>query len=198
MYHFHIKDPLFLPHAGCDIILELGQGEGIVLTGPNGIGKSTLFNALVKEYQDVNQLSLVDQRPLDFFYDRAITDVKKILLQTRAQIFDEETFCFLWEGFGLHEKKNRLLSELSGGERQTLKICVGLSKKAEVYLLDEPFQSLDLNRKDFLTRFINENLREKYSLIIIEHELQYISSDFTVIPLEMDGNVLKTGKMWTT
>ncbi len=195
--NFEIKNLHFLPHAACDVTIELAKGEGVVFTGPNGIGKSTFFQAVMSKYESKMQLSLINQITLDFFYDRKIIDVQKILLESRPDLIDEQVLKHLWDEFGLSEKNSRTLSALSGGERQALKICMGLSKKADVYLLDEPFQSLDASKRDFLSAFISKKMKENFSFMIIEHELKNIPSGFNVLPFEMHDYTLKTGKMWT-
>ena len=193
MKHFEIRDPSFLPHCGCDLQLNLAPGSAKVLVGENGIGKSTLLNRLA-QLLNTSERVVVEQKATEYFYDRKVSKLKSFFLTADLKGFDQKAFEKLWLGFGLNLKEDRLLSQLSGGEAQSLKLCLSLCKDTDLYLLDEPSQFLDSERKNFLQQFLMELLQKNKSLLIIEHNREWIPQNWSVHPLKIDNHVLKLGE----
>jgi translation initiation factor RLI1 len=107
-------------------------------------------------------------------------------------------FLICWEKFGLDKKEDRLLSSLSGGEGQALKICLGLAPKTEIYSLDEPSQYLDDGMKMVLGHVIQELLLRKKSIFMVEHDLNWQKFSLKVVQLEINNRNLMRGKEWIT
>ena len=188
--HFEISDPAFLPHCGCELQLNLAPGSGLVLVGENGIGKSTLLNRLA-EMLSASERLVVEQRSSEYFYDRKLSVLKDFFLHAAFPDFNQVAFEKLWQGFGMTLKENRLLSQLSGGEAQSLKLCLALCKDTSFYLLDEPSQFLDNERKKFLQQFLIELLQINKSVLIIEHNREWIPQSWKVQSLKLDHNILR-------
>lgn len=193
MKYFEIRDPSFLPHCSCDLKLNLDAGSAKVLVGENGIGKSTLLNRLAQSL-NTSERVVVEQKATEYFYDRKVSTLKSFFLTAELKGFDLKAFEKLWLGFGLHVKEDRLLSQLSGGEGQSLKLCLSLCKDTDLYLLDEPSQFLDHERKNFLQQFLIELLQKNKSLLIIEHNREWIPQSWSVQSLKIDNHVLKLGE----
>jgi ABC-type Mn2+/Zn2+ transport system ATPase subunit len=197
MYKFELNDPSFLPHCGCSLSLTLTEGRGRVLKGANGLGKTTLMASLYEDYLKISdEVAYIEQKSLDFFYDRSLKDIKKIIFQSRPEIIDQSFFLKCWKAFGLIEKEDRFLSSLSGGEAQSLKLCCGLSKKASLYLLDEPTQSLDQDKKHILSSLLEELIEAQRLVMVIEHDLNWLSSSWSVQELILEKNLLQVGEPW--
>lgn len=194
MYRMRISDPHFLPHLGCEIDLQINNGDVFTIIGENGIGKSTLVQRISREMGST--IGLVEQRPMDFFYDRTLASIKTIF-QKHSDV-DKASFENYWKSFNLHLKENRLQSALSGGEAQALKLCLGLSIKKDFYLLDEPSQFLDENSKKSLNKILLGLNAQKKSLLIVEHDLTWPSFPMTVTQLTVKNGALIRGKTWTT
>lgn len=188
--HFQISDPSFLPHCGCELQLDLAPGSALVLVGENGIGKSTLLSRLSQLLAQAERV-VVEQKSSEYFYDRKLSVLKTFFLSAQLEGFDKVAFEKLWQGFGMGLKEDRLLSQLSGGESQSLKLCLSLCKNTEFYLLDEPSQFLDKERKTFLQQFLAELLEDQKSLLIIEHNREWIPQSWKVQSLKIDHNILK-------
>jgi translation initiation factor RLI1 len=191
--HFEIRDPSFLPHCGCELQISLIQGSALVLVGENGIGKSTLLNRLAQMLVQ-EQRAVVEQKASEYFYDRKLSTLKSFFLSTPLKGFDPHSFEKLWRGFGLDLKEDRLLSQLSGGEAQCLKLSLSLCKETDFYLLDEPSQFLDNNRKAFLQQTLKELLQKNKALLIIEHNREWIPETWKVQVLKIDDLILKLGE----
>lgn len=191
--HFEIRDPSFLPHCGCELQLDLIQGSALVLIGENGIGKSTLLSRLSQQLP-IYERVVVEQKTSEYFYDRKLKTLKDFFLEAKLDGFDKNAFDKLWNGLGLNLKEDRQLSQLSGGEAQALKLCLSLCKNTDVYLLDEPSQFLDSERKKILRSFLEELLNNKKSIFVIEHNREWIPSSWKVQSLKIENNVLKLGE----
>ncbi|WP_408095368.1 ATP-binding cassette domain-containing protein [Peredibacter sp. HCB2-198] len=194
MYKFKITDPHFLPHCACDIELTLMPGEILTLVGENGIGKSTLMNRIW--LTGAHEMTYVEQRPLDYFYDRPLKRIKEVLLKARGDKIDEEFFFSLWKRFGLEQKESRMHSSLSGGEGQALKIALTLAQKSQCYLLDEPSQFLDVNMKQVLSSVMSELQAKEKSVLLVEHDKEWIRRA-RFVQLGIVNETLKEVKSWT-
>lgn len=164
-FHFNIQDDLFLPHLRCDVSFPLERKEVKYFKGENGIGKSTLFRSLSLKYKHL--ICLIEQEPLDYFFNRPLSRVKKYFLS--YPLIDSSLFQDLWSDFKLDQKENHRISFLSGGEKQVLKLCLGLSVKKDIFLLDEPHQYLDLQNRKKLHQVIKTFLDREKSFLVIEH-----------------------------
>jgi len=181
---FKVENSGFLPHIGCSVEFRVLSGEVLVLKGENGVGKSSLAGELFKSHS----LSLVAQESSDLFYDRSVARIKKLFLEASDGILNKELFEKYWNLFGLSKKEDRVLSLLSGGEAQMLKICLGAFIEKEAILLDEPSQNLDENMKSVLNDLISD-LNHK-AVIIIEHDSNWLKKNAKVIQLIVKDKIL--------
>jgi translation initiation factor RLI1 len=195
MHQLKLNDPHFLPQYGCELELFLEEGRPTILVGDNGVGKSTL----VRRFYEANaeRISLIDQQSLDYFYDRKVGMIKEVLLSSRGEEIDLSLFTECWKRFGLEKKENRFQSQLSGGEGQALKICLGLALDRPIYILDEPSQYLDQSFRQQLDEILRGRLLKRKSLLIVEHDLKWMGFNASMVSLEVRGDVLKVGKTWT-
>lgn len=196
MYTFELHDPIFLPHAACEVRLSLEDRQAMVLFGENGIGKSTLLHRLASQMKSTEYV-IVEQRTSDYFYDRKLGVLKNIFLELNLPGFNSSSFLLLWKVFGLEEKEERLLSHLSGGESQALKLVLALCKETPIYFLDEPSQFLDPQKKKILYERL-EVLREQgKKLLVVEHQKDDLPKGWKAQELVIKDSVLKSGREWT-
>lgn len=194
---FQLTDPLFLPHCACELRVSVHQGQALVLVGENGIGKSTLLNRF---YLDIPAESrvVVEQKASEYFFDRKLVTIKQFFLQAELSGFNPDAFYTLWNTFDLNSKEERLVSNLSGGESQALKLCMSLCKEAEYYFLDEPSQYLDETKKKVLLQFLESLLLKEKTLLLVEHNREWLPSGWDIQELKIENNTLKQGAKWTT
>lgn len=193
---FECLDPLFLPHTGCNVRLELGPGQVLVLVGENGIGKSTLLQRFLSEVE-IESVAFVEQKTSEYFYDRNLGVLKQMISGMDLPGFSPEDFLFLWEAFGLSEKEDRYTSNLSGGESQALKLCLALCKSAQFYFLDEPTQFLDAERKKVLLNYLDGLKLKGKSLMLVEHDRSWTLSGWQFQELKIESEQLTKGNAWT-
>ena len=150
-----------------DISLKIREGEICGILGPNGVGKSTLFNIIIGLLKPdfgkvfINSYNVTDipihKRALDFgvcivpqsggiFSEltceenlKSITEI--ILKDKNERIFNVEKMI---SKFQLESVKNIKGKYLSGGQKKRVCIAMALISNPKIILMDEPFQGLDL------------------------------------------------------
>ncbi|MCL4343585.1 MAG: ribosome biogenesis/translation initiation ATPase RLI [Thaumarchaeota archaeon] len=87
------------------------------------------------------------------------------------------------EELGIKDLLNKNLSELSGGELQSIAISASLSKKADFYFLDEPSSYLDVYNRHRVARVVRELVEEGAGVLLVEHDLTFLdyASDYVHI-----------------
>jgi len=191
MFEFDSRNEFLLPHLQSKVHFNCQAGDGLVIFGENGVGKSSLINFFSKKYQSLFDLSIMSQMELDSFYDRTLEAFSFLVKTTLSVLFDLEKFQELWKIFALDKKQSFKLSHLSGGEMQSLKLVLALSKKAKIYFLDEPFHFLDLEKKNILIRLLEQLRFDQKVVIVIEHQLVFFDSSWKVLKIKKNDNILE-------
>src|SRR5580704_10347006 len=156
--------------ALCDLNLEVGEGELVVVIGETGTGKTTLLkaiNGLVPHFSGgtlagtvtVDGRSTADNRPRDLA--DAVGYVAQNPLATFVTETVEDELAYTMENLGvppdamrrrvedtidllgLHDIRQRALRALSGGQQQRVAIGAVLTASPRVLVLDEPTSALD-------------------------------------------------------
>lgn len=189
-------------HALKDITLNIPAGEITAFIGPSGCGKSTLLKSLnrmndlvegckiegkalldgedIYGNMDVNMLrkrvGMVFQKPNPFpmsIYDNIAYGPRTHGVRSKAALDEiverSLTGAAIWDELKDRLKKNAM--GLSGGQQQRLCIARALAVEPEVLLMDEPTSALD----PISTSKIEDlavQLREKYTIIIVTHNMQ--------------------------
>ena len=137
-----------IPTPTGDIEEALGPGNTVLLTGPSGTGKSTILRAISAE-RIVERVTLVAQDA--HVFDGTIRDNLQLAAPDatdtelwealRAVAFDDSVAGF---PAGLDTPVGPGGENLSGGQRRRLSVAMGLLRHADVLLLDEPTEGLDI------------------------------------------------------
>lgn len=165
-------DHVLLPKISFDI----KPREKVVITGFNGIGKSTLIKTLMNiippisgnfKFADYVKIAYFDQilawpnknmTPLELISEKipslSITETRKKLAS-----------CGL-----MAKHTTQKISTLSGGEQTKVKLCILANTKANFLILDEPTNHLDSITKDVLK---NELIKWNGNLILVSHESNF-------------------------
>jgi ABC-type multidrug transport system ATPase subunit len=189
MYNFKVFDPAFLPHAGCEVEISLHEGELITIIGENGIGKTTLLKVIRQSASDDSVM--IEQSKPALFFDRPLKKYQELFLLAGKEAINRPRFDELWREFKLSQKEDRMLSDLSGGEMQMLKLCLSLSINGKLYLLDEPSQNLDDSAKSVLRKILIKLLNEKRSILMVEHSLEWLNLPVPTMRLEVLDKTLR-------
>lgn len=195
------------------ISFEVEDGEMLVITGPNGGGKSTLAKALIGinecdgtivlngkdlSNEDINHrakagVGYAFQQPPRF----KGMPVSRLLTLAAGRELSIEECCNLLSDVGLcaEEYVNRQIDNtLSGGEMKRIEIASVLAKEHELCIFDEPEAGIDLWSFSMLIRKFEEIHKEKkQSLIVISHQERIIDMADKIMIIE-DGKVKMIGE----
>lgn len=172
------------------ISLNMEEGHIYALLGKNGSGKSTFMKiaaGLVKPedgtitfqgekigYKTKEYIAFMPAE--SFFYDYMTVGNVKDYFKDFYKDFDEAKYIELIDKMELPAKEK--VKHLSSGETAKLMLAATLARKARLYLLDEPFNGIDLIARDVIITAILEAANENTTLIISSHcveELENLS-----------------------
>ena len=180
-----------------ELNFSLRPGELVCLLGPNGAGKSTLMRTLARLQPSLSGQIWLDDRPLDELRPGQLARRLSVVLTERVDVGamtgyglvslgrhpytgwtgtlseqDQRTVQWALQAVRAQELADRLLVEMSDGERQKILIARALAQEPRVMLLDEPTAFLDLPRRvevmDLLRRLAQENHQ---AILLSTHDL---------------------------
>lgn len=181
--------------------LELEKGQIVGLVGPNGAGKSTFLRILAgleKTYSgsviiDGEEISyktadIISYQPDKFALSNKLS-VKEVVRTYKAffKDFDEEKFYKIYKEFKLPEKAK--VREMSKGMREKMQIALSLSRKAEIFLLDEPISGVDPSARKAIIETILNNFDEDSLIILSTHLINQIEPLLDRVLFLSDGKI---------
>lgn len=177
------------------LTLEIRRGDKIGIIGPNGCGKTTLIKLLLKELApDEGTVKIGTQLDVLYFDQlREQIDDKQTVLDNVSQgkshiDFDGKTQHIL--GYLQHflfepERARSLAMNLSGGERNRLLLAKLFTRSANMLVMDEPSNDLDIETLELLeSLLVNFN----GTLLLVSHDRELINNSVTsTLAFEGDG-----------
>lgn len=162
---------------------EAKQGEVIGILGPNGIGKTTFVKFLAGiEKADSGEASTqygltVSYKPQYISAEYGGT-VEELLRDVAKEDFETSWYqSQILQPLKVQSILDRDVTELSGGELQKVAIAACLSRKAELYLLDEPSAYLDVEERLSMARTIRRVVESRnVTAFVVEHDV--VTQDF--------------------
>ncbi|MBX3482450.1 ABC-F family ATP-binding cassette domain-containing protein [Phenylobacterium sp.] len=181
------------------------RGDRVAVVGPNGAGKTTLVKLLLGEIApDAGEVTLgtnleinyIDQARGALSPDMTLRDVllplggDSVLVRGQPRHVNAYAKDFLFTEAQLRQP----VKSLSGGERNRLLLAKALARPANVMVLDEPTNDLDMDTLDLL-----EDLLADYegTLILVSHDRDFIDRLATsTIGLDGTGRAVETPGGW--
>ncbi|MDB5038203.1 MAG: zinc transporter ATP-binding protein [Bacteriovoracaceae bacterium] len=172
---------------GSEVVLEsvsfkLTLHQIIGLTGPNGAGKTTLFETLMG-LCPITSGEIEWAKPIEMAYLPQQVMPKKIMPLTVEDFVKMGTWGINKKsspalGFEdalkvleLRSISKKLVSEISGGEWRRALLARSLVQRADLYLLDEPFNQLDLQMESRVGQLLQDLSRSHHkTFFIISHD----------------------------
>lgn len=196
-----------------DLSLEIGDHKFVVITGPNGGGKSTLAKLIAGiekpsggriyfEGTDITDMSITDranlgisfafQQPVRF---KGVQVLDLIRLAAKKQLSAVDACEYLSEvGLCAKDYINREVNaSLSGGELKRIEIATVLARGTKLSVFDEPEAGIDLWSFQNLIQ-VFERMRERTngSIIIISHQERILNIADEIVMIA-DGRIVKQG-----
>jgi ATP-binding cassette subfamily E protein 1 len=160
---------------------EIKRSEIIGILGPNGIGKTTFVKILAgieksDEEQQIGELS-VSYKPQYIAADYDGT-VQELLMSVAKENYASSWYkTEILNPLKVNPLLDRNVMELSGGELQKIAIAACLSRKADLFLLDEPSAYLDVEERLNMARIIRRVVvNHNVTAFVVEHDV--VTQDF--------------------
>jgi len=160
---------------------EIRKGEIVGILGPNGIGKTTFVKILAglektddgREFKELT----VSYKPQYISAEYEGT-VQELLTSIAKDDFTSGWYkAEILQPLGITPLLERNIAELSGGELQKVAIAACLSRRAELYLLDEPSAYLDVEERLNMARTIRRVVEARNATaFVVEHDV--VAQDF--------------------
>jgi len=191
-------------HIFKDVSLEVSDGEMLCLLGPNGTGKTTLFKAILGLHKAEHGEILLDGQNILEWSRSKIAQyigyvpqnhvppfpfrVIDVILMGRTAYLkayesptkkDIEIALEAMETLNILFLKNKIYTEISGGERQLVLIARALTQKPKILIMDEPTANLDFGNQIKVLQHIKDLTNKGLAIIMSthypDHALQYAS-----------------------
>jgi multiple sugar transport system ATP-binding protein len=200
-------------HAVRGLNLEIREGELLVLLGPSGCGKTTTLNMLAGL-----------ERPTGgklYFGDRIVNDLppeerdiamvfQSIALYPHLNVRDNIGFALRTQKVPKDETARRIaevarildidgllsrrIHQLSGGQRQRVAIAKALVRRPQLFLLDEPFSSLDAElRRQMRTEWIRIHREVETTMVFVTHDQEEAMAIADRIAVMNAGQIAQLG-----
>jgi len=197
-----------------NINLDLNEGQILGLLGPNGVGKSTIFNiitGLLKPHYGsvfINDHNITDfpifERTKRFkigyvpqyggyFHELTLREnlkaISEIVIDNKK--LRSEKINLLISQFELDSIQNVKAEFLSGGQKKKLVISMTLLSEPRILLLDEPFAALDIMTiKNLQQIIVNLQTNNNISIILCDHQARDLLSCVDMAMVLSNGKII--------
>ena len=200
-----------------NLSFELNQGQILGLLGPNGVGKSTIFNlimglikpdfgSIIINSEKVNKfpiyirakkfkIGFVPQNG-GYFHNLTVYENLKAISEItfNNKNYQEEKINSLLSKFELDNVRNIKAYLLSGGQKKKLVISIALISDPKILLLDEPFAALDVLTIKMLQQIIvNLQNNSGISIILCDHQARDLLNCVDTALIINNGKVIAQG-----
>lgn len=199
----HLKKNYFKKTAIDNITLELEAGRIYALLGPNGSGKTTFMKTVAGLVKPTEGTVLYKGQPIgvaskkevsympteDYFYPyMTVEDVGKYY-RDFFEDFNFDTYKAMVADMGVELKDK--VTKISTGMAAKVRLAAALSRKAKLYLLDEPLNGIDLVARDKIMAAILKVAEEDVTIVISSHLVEELETVVDGVIFIKDGkNVL--------
>lgn len=202
------------------INLNFSKGKFYSIIGPNGSGKSTFIKNISKIISPNHKSVFINNQDIYDFNNKNLAKKISVIPQNAIIDYDFTVFDIVimgrspykgrFEDFGKEDEKitekymkatntwelrDKLITELSGGEVQRVIAARALSQETDIILLDEPTSHLDIQYQiEFLNTF--NGLKRDKVIIAVLHDLNLAATFSDEIILINHGQVIDRGAPW--
>ena len=198
----HVQKNYGKTEALSGVNLDIQPGRIVGLLGPNGSGKTTIIKLINGLLQPTSGQVLINgekpspktKKAVSYLPDTTyLVDNMKIkevfaMFKDFYSDFDEEKANHLLEDLNLDEKSR--LKNLSKGNKEKVQLILVMSRKADLYVLDEPIGGVDPAARDYILKTIIQNRSENSSVLISTHLISDIEDILDDVIFIKDGEIL--------
>ncbi len=188
-----------------DLSCSIPTGTLAAIVGPNGAGKSTLLKAALGLIRPLggeilffgeplkrvrHRVAYVPQResvdwdfPITVFELVLMGCYKRLKFWRRPSSADHAQVREELKRVGLEDFADRQISQLSGGQQQRAFLARALIQKADLYLMDEPFNGIDIASSQTILSILQELRDEGKTLLVVHHQLDTVKQYFDWVVL---------------
>ena len=164
-----------------DINLTISSGKIIGLLGKNGVGKTTLIKLINDLLTPTSGEILVKGNPVGVASKKVISYLPERTYLNKSMKVSEALsyFADFYKDFDIEKAKKLLndldlditmpLSKMSKGMQEKVQLVLVVSRKADLYILDEPLGGVDPATRDYILDTILNNFNEGASVLISTH-----------------------------
>ncbi len=189
-----------------NINLTIPRGKIIGLLGKNGTGKSTLIK-LINDLLTVSSgqilingkpvgtesKKIISYLPERTYLDKSMTVEKTIKYFSEFyENFDSQKAYKLLKDLGLDTSQK--LSKMSKGMQEKVQLVLVMSRKADLYILDEPLGGVDPATRDYILDTILTNFNDGASVIISTHLISDIERILDKVIFIDKGEIILTAE----
>jgi ABC-2 type transport system ATP-binding protein len=184
------------------VSFTIDSGKIVGLFGPNGSGKTTLIKILAGMIHNENGTVSICGNPVgakskavvsyspDRMPYRNDQKISAILdaYDTMFEDFDRKEAEKSLEELGIHS--DDIIGKLSKGNSEKLQIIIAMSRKAKLYILDEPFNGIDPVARESVVKIMLRMVPEESSLILSTHQIGDIEQILDEAIFIRDGKIV--------
>ena len=188
-----------------DVTFNITKGKIVGLSGPNGSGKTTLIkliNDLLKEDSGSIKVEGLDlgvetKKLISYLPDKNYLNNNMTVLELLNYFKD------FYEDFRIDKAKeligklgldlNQKLKTMSKGTKEKVQLILVMSRKAKLYILDEPIGGIDPAARDYIINTILTNFSNDASLLISTHLISDLEKVLDEVIFLKNGKVVRSG-----
>lgn len=183
-----------------DISFDVQEGEYLGIIGPNGGGKTTLFKVILgllkpqagevrifgeplESFKSRHLIGYVPQRSIsDYYFPATVEEVVRSGRTARLGLFkriskeDARAIERVMEVTDVGRLRDRLIGQISGGERQRVFIARALASEPKILILDEPDVGVDVTAQEKFYSFLEDlNSDPGITILLISHDIDVVA-----------------------
>ena len=197
-----------------NVTVRIAPGEKVALVGPNGAGKSTLMKLILglEKVQDGDirvfghrastcrhRVAMVPQKnSIDWHFPVTVRQVVMMGRYVHLGWFrkpgraDRELVDQAMEMMEISDLAGRQVGELSGGQQQRVMLARTLAHDADLLLLDEPLNHVDIATQELMFHTIEDLCNQGKSVLVSTHDLGILTVHFSRA-LFLDRSIIADG-----
>ena len=202
-----------------NINFNVKRGENLCIVGPNGCGKSTLLKSIAnileykgnvkidgEEVSEISRLELAKKIGLmsqitQLYFPDTVYDTVSLGRYAyskgsfaRLSCQDIEIIIDSMKKVGIYELKDKMITELSGGQLQRVFLARVFAQNPDVILLDEPTNHLDFKHQIELLENLNDWVKNNNKIVVgVLHDLNLVQYFVDKVLILKDGKEVDYG-----